>query len=90
MIDQKKAKDIAQQYLKSKKRRYTEIDRVSFKEDQLMTFGKYTGQNRPVFLVGYLTGSTAYDPAYVIYVDAENGDVHFTLGPHGALERYEK
>lgn len=91
MITKEKAVEIAIKYAETKKRNYIYIEkeRVNYEENVRIPYGKYYEQKRNVYTItcqneGHLDPISNY-----ITVDAEKGEVLFTITPSGYAEEWE-
>lgn len=91
MITKEKAVEIATEYALKRKRNYIYIEkeRVNYEENKYINYGKYYEKERNVYTItchneGYLDQISNY-----ITVDAETGEVLYTMTPHGYAEDWE-
>ena len=91
MITKEKALEIAIEYAKTRNRNYIyiETERVNYQENIRIPHGKYYEQKRSVYTItchneGYLDPISNY-----ITVDAETGEILFTITQHGYAEDWE-
>jgi hypothetical protein len=91
-ISREQARNIALKYLAEKKRDFEDVDQVSdqnFFAADLVTFGEKKGQSRDVWSVGYGVLWGFEIRTHFINIDAETGEVLYTISPHGYLEEME-
>ncbi|MDF2833136.1 hypothetical protein [Chryseobacterium indoltheticum] len=92
MITKEQAVQNVEQYINKKNRTYVYIERerVQMKEKIEVPYGKYEDQKKDVYVVNYdIEGYYENIPNFV-YVDAESGEVLFTMTEHGYAEDWEK
>lgn len=96
MITPQQAFKIAENYLKEKKRVFTSINSVEeiekfglFKEMEIL-YGVKEGQFIDTYVVGYGAPWGMDARAMGIRIDANTGEVLYTMGPHGPIEELEE
>ncbi len=84
---------IAENYLKVKKREYTDIspaEKVSYWENRQLLYGEHEGKKMNVFSVGYgYTWGNEIKSAFII-IAAESREVLYSINPHGCIEDLEE
>lgn len=91
MITEQQAAAIAKKYLESKEVQYVRLntDNIKFTESQVIIYGKYENQERSIFSISYEIEGYQYNIVHFITIDAETGEVLFTITPHGYAEEWE-
>lgn len=92
MITKGKALENVKKYLSAKKREFVFIvdeEKVIFEEQRKIPYGKYEDKIKNIYVVNYdIEGF--YDPIpNFVAVDAETGEVLFTMTEHGYAEDWE-
>ena len=94
MITKEQALENVKKYLEERKRNYlriSPIDKVYLEEKIRVPypFSKYYEQEKDVYNV-YYDVERGYDEIpYFVYVDAETGEILFTMTEHGYAEDWE-
>jgi hypothetical protein len=89
MITKELAHEIAKQYLYDKKRTFTSIDpvdKVRFVKNKKLSYGTYYGQEKNVYSVPYGFPWGLDEATFYITIDAETGEVLYTITNHGYAE----
>jgi len=92
MITKEKAIEIVKQYLKNRKREYLSIneDNVNFEENEVVPYGKYYEEKKSMYIVTYYDEGYLNPLNYFVAVEAETGEVLFTMSKHGYVEDWEE
>lgn len=85
---------IVKQYLKDREREYDRIDEIDkiFYEEQkevIYPFSKYYEQKKNMYVVGYFDEAYQGEDSYFVAVDADTGEVLYTMTKHGYAEDWE-
>jgi len=85
---------IVKQYLKDREREYDRInegDKIYLEENKkvIYPFSKYYEQKKNMYVVGYFTEAYQGENSYFVHVDADTGEVLYTLTKHGYAEDWE-
>lgn len=92
MIKKEEVIKIAEQYLKTRKRSYTNldsIDKVQFYEKDKNLYGKRKGEEEDVYVIGYGVIWGNEERSMIIHISANTGEVLYTMSPHGWVEEIE-
>jgi hypothetical protein len=92
MITKEEVVDIEKNYLKEKKREYLELankDSVGFRENQEVLFGKREGEIVSQYFIEYTIQYGVDREGMLIYIDANTGEVLFSLSPTSWIEETE-
>ncbi len=92
MITKEEVRKIAEQYLKERKRKYTTLDsieKIGFYENDKNLYGKKKGEKSDVFVIGYGQIWGIEERGMILFIDAETGEVLYTMSPHGWVEEIE-
>ncbi|MGJ1447407.1 PepSY domain-containing protein [Sphingobacterium spiritivorum] len=91
MITKEQALENVKNYIKEKNRNYSYIneEKIWFKENEYINYGKYEEKNRNVYVINYDIEGYTEDIPYFVYVDAETGEILFTITQHGYAEDWE-
>lgn len=93
MITKEQALENVKKYITEKNRHFVyivDVDKIKIKKQIEIPYGKYEEQIKDVYVVNYdIEGYTEPTP-YFVYVDSENGEVLFTMTPHGYAEDWEE
>lgn len=87
MITKEEAVIIAENYLKKNQLDYIYLEKenVMYDKSKQIPYGKYKGENKSVYSVGYDTG-TSYNPiACFLIIDVNIEEVIYIMTPHGYL-----
>ena len=92
MITKEQALNNVKKYIDDRKRNYTEVvplEKIYLENDEYINYGKYEEQKRDIYIVtcrleGYTDPITHY-----VAVDAETGEILYTMTPHGYAEDWE-
>jgi len=92
MITKEKAIEIVKQYLKDRNREYLSINesQVNFEENKYVNYGKYYEQKKDMYVVTYYNEGYINPLTYFVSVEAETGEVLFTMSKHGYVEDWEE
>lgn len=93
MITKEKARALAEQYLKDKKRDYVSIaaaDKIVYRENKKILHGDKEGETDNVYLVHYSSLWGAEERGVVVYVSAGTGEILYSLSSHGWVEETEE
>ena len=86
MIKNEDVKSIAIKFLDANNIKYsTEGERIFNREKADIDYGKHEGTIKSIYVYsfGQLWGTV--ERSMFLYIDAENGDVLYILGPHGPV-----
>ncbi|PZR23546.1 MAG: hypothetical protein DI539_02785 [Flavobacterium psychrophilum] len=89
MKTREEIREIGIEYLKLKNRKYSFIhpaEAVRFYEKDEILFGRRKGEYLDVFEVSYDFTVVNQERGALIYIDAETGEVLYTLSSHGWVE----
>ncbi len=92
MITKEKAREIAEKYLILKEREYSNLclsEQVAYWPKKEILFGKYEGSRLDVFSVNYGTIWGNEERSEFIVINAETGDVLYSMDAHGWVEEME-
>ena len=93
MITKEEAYKIAVAYLKEKNRNYTSLDEISkivYDENEKIIYGSRRGEIIKMYTIGYGELWGFEERSFFISIDAETGEVLYTLTPHGFAEDFDK
>lgn len=94
MITKEQALNNVKKYLKDKNRNFKrineDINKISLeKEEIIYPYSKYYEQERDVYTIAYYCEGYYGDQTLFVIVDAETGEVLFTMTEHGYVEDWE-
>ncbi|KMQ69925.1 hypothetical protein ACM39_02475 [Chryseobacterium sp. FH2] len=94
MITKEKAFEIAEQYINERKRNYlriSPIEKVYLEKEKRVPypFSKYYEQIKNMYVVAYDVEKGYDEIPHFVSVDAETGEVLFTMTEHGYAEDWE-
>jgi hypothetical protein len=92
MIPKEEVLKIVKKYLSERKRKYTSldsIDKVGFRENKKILYGLRKGEKCDIFLMTYGEIWGNEERSMIVYVDANNGEVLYSISPHGWIEEIE-
>jgi hypothetical protein len=91
MITKEKAVENIKIYLIDKKRQYLKLneEKIRLEENEEIGYGKYEDKKRSIYIMSYEVESYQNTILHFITVDAETGEVLFTMSPHGYVEDWE-
>ena len=91
MISKEKAVEAAEKYITAKKRvnSHLEKENVQYKENATLNYGLFDGEVRNLWTVSYDIKGYDTPIAHFIEIDADTGEVLYTLSPHGYVEDWE-
>ena len=93
MITKEEVITITTDYLNQRNRKYTDIDsaeEVIFRPEQKVMYGKKKGQLMATFTIGYGEQWGTEIRSMFVEIDAESGEVLYSISPHGWIEEMEK
>jgi hypoxanthine-guanine phosphoribosyltransferase len=93
MITKEQALSNVKQYINKRNRHFVEIssvENVQKKENIEIPYGKYEDSIKDVYVIYYDIEGYVENVPYFVYVDAETGEVLFTMTPHGYAEDWEE
>ena len=93
MITKEEAYKIAVAYLKEKNRSYSSLDKVDevgFIENKEIIYGNREGEMSDMFIITYGELWGFEERSFFIKIDAETGEVLYTLTPHGFAEDFDE
>ncbi|WP_299217169.1 hypothetical protein [uncultured Dokdonia sp.] len=93
MITKEHAYKVAKSYLKERKREYLEIEeieKITFNENQEVLYGKKKGEFLNQFVVEYVVQWGLEEKGMLIYIDAETGEVLYSISPTSWIEELEE
>jgi hypothetical protein len=92
MITKEQAITIVEAYLKLRNREYTTIctpEKMAYWENKKILHGKYEDQDMNVFSVNYGVMWGGEERSSFVYLNAETGEVLYSLNSHGWIEELE-
>ena len=94
MITKEQALENVKKYLKNKNRNFKKINedisKISLeKEEIIYPYCKYYEKERDVYTISYYCEGYYGDESLFVTVDAETGEVLFTMTQHGYAEDWE-
>jgi hypothetical protein len=92
MITKKEAITKVIEYLKLRKREYIEVfeeDKIRLVENESVLFGDREDEILDQYSVGYLVQWGADYASYFIRIDAQSGDILYTMSPTSWVEELE-
>ncbi|MBI3141682.1 MAG: hypothetical protein HYZ16_02520 [Bacteroidetes bacterium] len=91
MISEPEAIEIVKKYLQGRNRDFLEINTslVQFDKNERVIHGKSEGEFKDLFTVTYYIDGYDHKISYFVVLDAETGEVLFTMTPHGYAEEWE-
>ena len=93
MITKEEVYKIAKAYLKEKSRNYTsinDISTISYIENKEIIYGHRRGEKVNMYTIGYGELWGFEERSFFIKIDAETGEVLYTLTPHGFAEDFDE
>ncbi|WP_449386733.1 hypothetical protein [Chryseobacterium lineare] len=96
MITKEKALENVKEYLKERKRNFKNInenlDEIFFDiaREIPYPYSKYYEQKRDIYTIAYYCEGYYEDESLFVIVDAETGEVLFTMTEHGYVEDWEE
>jgi cell division protein YceG involved in septum cleavage len=92
MITKEKAIKIVKQYLVDRKREYLKIneDRVYLEENEEIMNDDSEYEIRNIYNISYEVEGYQYPDMYFVHIDADTGEVLYTLYKHGRVENWEE
>lgn len=93
MKTKEEIREIAEEYLIQRKRQYSAIepaDKINYDKNDEILYGKRKGEYTDVFTVSYYYTVVNQERDAVIFIDAETGEVLYSINSHGYIEDYEK
>lgn len=91
MITIEEAIEIVKKYLKERNRDYISIntENVQFEENERVIYGRYQDEVKNLYTVAYYIEGYQLPIAHYVTLDADSGEVLFTVSPHGYVEEWE-
>lgn len=86
-------RELAQQYLIEKGRKYSSIEsteKIGYRVNDKILHGKREGEYTDVFIIGYDYTVVNEERGAIIYIDAETGEVLYSINSHGWIEEIEE
>lgn len=82
---------IVKQYLKERRREYSKLDedKIFFNENKKIVHGKYYEQYKNIYTISYEKEGYINPKVYFIVIEAEKGEVLYTMSEHGYVEDKE-
>ena len=96
MITPEQAQEIGVNYLNEKNRSFTsinpvvQIEKFGFVKNMEVLYGPKEGQFVDAYVVGYGVMWGIEERTMGIRIDANTGEVLYTMGPHGPIEEIEE
>lgn len=93
MIEKNKIREIAINYLRERKREYLEVDNeesINYYENKELLYGKYEGEQKSVYTIEYSVQWGIEEKGMLIYIDAETGEVLYSISPTSWIEELEE
>lgn len=93
MIEKNKVRGIAINYLRERKREYLDVDSeesVSYIENKKVLYGEYEGELKNVYTIEYSVQWGLEEKGMLIYIDAETGEVLYSISPTSWIEELEE
>ena len=90
MITKEKAKEIVEEYIKSKNISYTklsdDVNKITLYKNKKIAFGGREGEITDLYAYGYLAMWTQEEKYFGVYVDANTGELLYIITPHWYIE----
>lgn len=92
MITKEKAYEVVINYLKIRKREYKSLPdkkKIGYKNNDEILYGKREGEKTDVFFMSYGVMWGNEERGAIVYVDANTGEVLYSINSHGWIEELE-
>lgn len=92
MITKEKAREIAENYLREKEREYIQlakVEEIGVRENYEILYGEREGEKADQYFIEYTVLWGAEEKGMLIYIDAEIGEVLYSISPTSWIEELE-
>ena len=90
MLTKEKVKEIAEKYIKEKNISYQTLtedpERIGFRNNKEMLHGRNTGKYIDVFFYSFTQLWGLEKRGFVMYIEAEKGEIQYIMTPHGYMD----